>query len=507
MTTLEAKIQAARRACVPIIVITTQDPAETIRRTAKACQNGKEFAVLAHDLLQGLYGLNSAGETLAASLNASGAAMTQNPVEALGLLTNQLKEAPKAGSRAVIFQHLAHRLWSEPAYVQAVANLRDLLASIGATLVLLSTRAEVPVELRQDVIVMDDPLPSPDEIKAIVRSMAESAAKGGAEVNPEELAKDEALADQLAGLSGFGVRQVLAMAFAKTGLNRDTLAEHKRRLVEQTKGLSIWQGGLGFDDLAGLANLKRFLRGLLTSGKTPVRAIGFLDEIEKMLAGSGTDTSGVSQDQLQVFLRVMQDESIPGIILIGPPGTGKSAIAKATGSLASAPVIAFDLGAAKGSLVGESEERIRAMLSVFRAVSQGKGLFIATCNAIQALPPELRRRFKLGTFFVDLPDETERGALWELYRKRYGLTEPPPESQDWTGAEIEACCEVAWRTGLPLAEAASYIVPVAVSASESINALRRLAHNRFVSASKPGLYAMPGAGGQTVTGNRNLQFA
>jgi len=111
MTTLEAKIQAARRACVPIIVITTQDPAETIRRTAKACQNGKEFAALAHDLLQGLYGLNGDGQNLAAVINATGAAMTQNPVEALGLLTNQLKEAPKAGSRALIFQHLAHRLW------------------------------------------------------------------------------------------------------------------------------------------------------------------------------------------------------------------------------------------------------------------------------------------------------------------------------------------------------------------------------------------------------------
>ncbi|MGB7590439.1 MAG: hypothetical protein WBO19_04275, partial [Terriglobia bacterium] len=55
------------------------------------------------------------------------------------------------------------------------------------------------------------------------------------------------------------------------------------------------------------------------------------------------------------------------------------------------------------------------------AVSQGRMLFIATCNSIASLPPELRRRFTLGTFFFDLPTVDER--LHEFKDKRGELVE------------------------------------------------------------------------------------
>jgi SpoVK/Ycf46/Vps4 family AAA+-type ATPase len=74
-----------------------------------------------------------------------------------------------------------------------------------------------------------------------------------------------------------------------------------------------------------------------------------------------------------------------------------------------------------GSLVGESQRKIRQAMEVFKAVSQGKGLFIATCNKIAALPPELKRRFTLGTFYVDLPSDEERSAIWPIWLKKYNL--------------------------------------------------------------------------------------
>jgi SpoVK/Ycf46/Vps4 family AAA+-type ATPase len=219
----------------------------------------------------------------------------------------------------------------------------------------------------------------------------------------------------------------------------------------------------------------------------------YCDEIEKSLAGAGGDTSGTSQDQLGTLLKVMQDENLPGIILLGHCGTGKSAIAKAAGTMANAPVIACDLGAMKGSLVGQSEQRIRAALDVFKAISQGKGIVIATCNKIASLPPELRRRFSLGIFMVDLPDPDEQATIWPMWIKKYGLDskQPLPDGNEFTGAEIRACCDVAFRTGLSLTEASKFIVPVIKSAPDQVKALREQANGRYISASKPGVYEWP----------------
>ena len=117
----------------------------------------------------------------------------------------------------------------------------------------------------------------------------------------------------------------------------------------------------------------------------------------------------------------MQDNAATGCIFIGPPGAAKSAMAKATGNEAGIPTISLDIGSMKGSLVGESEQRFRTALKVVDAVSQKRSLFIATCNSIGILPPELRRRFTFGTFFFDLPVKSEREAIWTLYRAKYGV--------------------------------------------------------------------------------------
>jgi AAA+ superfamily predicted ATPase len=112
------------------------------------------------------------------------------------------------------------------------------------------------------------------------------------------------------------------------------------------------------------------------------------------------------------MLSWMQDREADGVVLIGPAGTAKSAVAKAAGTASGIPTIAFDFGAMQNSLVGASGERLRSALQVVDAVSSGRSLWIATCNSIGVLPPELRRRFTLGTFFFDLPTKEERDTIW-----------------------------------------------------------------------------------------------
>ena len=63
------------------------------------------------------------------------------------------------------------------------------------------------------------------------------------------------------------------------------------------------------------------------------------------------------------------DLSVRGILFLGVPGVGKSLCSKAAGALLGWPVLRADVGALKGSLVGQSEANMRNMLKLADAVA------------------------------------------------------------------------------------------------------------------------------------------
>ena len=109
-----------------------------------------------------------------------------------------------------------------------------------------------------------------------------------------------------------------------------------------------------------------------------------------------------------------------------------------------------------------------------------------------------------GVFFVDLPGPREKEAIWRMYLARYGLDpgQRRPRDTDFTGAEIKSCCRLAALLDVPLVEAAQNIVPVAVTAGESVERLRDWASGRCLSADRPGVYTRappsPGKPGRGV---------
>ncbi|MEQ8786549.1 MAG: AAA family ATPase [Pirellulaceae bacterium] len=464
MTILD-KLKAARRVSVPIVGISTPDPAATVELIVTGI-NG-DSPKLQWDSSAGMRPLNE--EAAPCCFDAFD-------------IVQACQGALSLPEGAILIVHMTNRWLDNPLVLQAIWNVRDAFKENHRMLVLLGPDLELPAELKHDVVLLDEPLPGRDALREIVLRVYRDAA-----LDDGDAPLDEAV-DALQGLSAFQAEQVTAMSLTREGLDIDAVWELKRKQIEQTPGLSVWRGGERFDDIGGVSTVKDFI-GRIVHGKAKPGAVVFIDEIEKMLAGEG-DLSGVSQDQLGAILSYMQDENAVGMIFVGPPGSAKSMVAKAAGNEAGIPTIQLDLGASKGSLVGQSENQMRQALKVVSSVSNGRSLWIATCNKLSNLPPELRRRFTLGTFFFDLPPWEERVVIWALYKRRYSILsdEEAIDDADWTGAEIRQCCDIAWRLDISLDEAAKFIVPVAKSAAQQIAKLRSEAVGKFLSASQPGTY-------------------
>jgi hypothetical protein len=287
------------------------------------------------------------------------------------------------------------------------------------------------------------------------------------------------------------------MCLSRDGLDVENLWERKVQLIEQTEGLTVWRDGMKFADLGGIEEIKSRARRII-NGRNPFRVVVWIDEGEKALAGSGAvgDTSGTSQDQLSVLLSEIQDKAYNGMLLVGVPGGAKSAFAKALGNEAGVLTVKCDLGSFKGSLVGESERKVRNAMKVIESIGgHGGAFFVMTSNDIRIIKPELKRRFRKGIWLFDLPTKEERELIWSIYLNKYPDVDAKDrvkvKDEDWTGAEIETCVVTAYEERVTLFEAAKGIIPVATSGKEDIERLRAEASGRYNSASYPGAYLQP----------------
>lgn len=486
------QFQVCRKSGVPLVMVETADCKVSIEEVFNSIPDDSRLnqPILIWDMINGIRAgrqQSKVSTNLAAILNdgQDAAIITSNPVECLRRLADPRYGEKLMGSHTFLIG--ADKIISDASVRQAIWNCRDVFKSLGSTLVILvpiGTRLER--DIKDDIVIITHDLPTEKELGDLADGVLKDA---DVKVDSEMRIK---MIDATLGLSGFAAEQVIAMSIdlGKKQVNSDMIWERKKKAIEQTAGLSVWRGGESFSDIGGCDNVKDFYKKLISGHRKP-RCVVFIDEIEKAI-GTGLDTSGTSQSMLGTMLQFMQDNNVGGVIQIGPAGCAKSAIAKAVGNEAQIPTIQFDLCGMKGSLVGESEAKLRTALATVSAIGQGKILFIATCNAINSLPPELRRRFCLSTFFFDLPTKEERTKIWHIYKGKYSMKKNVtiPSDDGWTGAEIRQCADIADRLGITLEEASCYIVPISRSARDVIQNLRKQADGNFISASKAGVYSI-----------------
>lgn len=505
------KVKRARRVSTPIIAVRTAEPASTIAAIAKAL-NGDAPKVW-WDCAAGWRAINEEGDRV---LDEKVGDVDERQVE---MPQEALRAALRFPEKTVVFfQNLGMFLQGDDGVAQvssqALWNLREEFKTNKRTAIVVGSSFTPPGMLTQDVYVIDEELPTPEEHAVMLRNLGEDA-----EVEIAEETVTDAAA-QLRGLSCFAAEQASAEALNEDGsIDVPYLIGRKRQMIDGVEGLQVLPPDETFDDVGGCDEIKRFLRRKI-AGKRPPACIVFIDEIEKSLGGGGRGSQGqmggegdrASLGVLRYFLTEMQDQKWTGSVFVGPPGCSKSMVAKCIGAEAQVPLIALDIGSFFGPLLGVTEERSRAAMKVIKSIGGQDAYFVATSNNVSVLPPELRRRFSDPTWFFDVPMDEERIRIWRLYLEKFDLklngktpaeigddtelllelrNEGPlntPFDTNWVGADIVSCCRLAWEFDAPVHEAAGDVVSVYTQAEEQINSLRKEAAGRYRSASFPGMY-------------------
>jgi hypothetical protein len=402
-----------------------------------------------------------------------------------------------ADSSAILVLANFHRYLASPEIVQALARQAVLGKQNRTFMVILSPVVQLPVELEKLFAVIEHDLPDWSQILEIAQGVGTEAGE-----LPTGMDLDRVL-DAAAGLTRYEVENAFALSLVRHRcIEPDAVWELKEGMLKKSGLLHLHRGSERFDTLGGLQGLKAFcLRSM--------RRQGHANPLKRP----------------------------KGCLLLSPPGCGKSQFAKCLGAESGRPTLILEIGSLMGSLVGSTESNIRQALKVIDAMSPcvvmvdevekalagvassgstdsgvtarlfgtfltwlndrtSDSYVICTCNDIAKLPPEFSRSERFdGIWFLDIPGREQKDAIWDIHLKIFELdtNQARPKDDQFTGAEIRACCRLAALLDLPLTAAAQNVVPVAVTAAESVERLRQWASGRCLDAEAGGTYRANGA--------------
>jgi len=480
-TTLALQLHELVQAAFSAIWIQTHEPQEAIRELTRLCRT-EGWRIGTWDCDRGMaFPLEP--------IQMPGVTDTQDPLAIIRALPHV---ANGSGTTLAVFESL-HRFLGSVEIIQALARQIHAGKNSRCVVIVLAPVVQMPAELEKLFTVVDHELPDHSQLEEIARGIA---TQDGELPEGENLGR---VIDAAKGLTRSEAENAYSLSLIRHGtLKAETLWEIKAGQLKKSGLVSIHRGSESFQQLGGLENLKAFC------------------------------------------LRTMrrQNENQPsnrprGVLLLSPPGCGKSQFAKALGNETGRPTVVLDVGNLLGSLVGQSESNVRAALKLADAMApcvlfadeiekalagatssgqtdsgvtarvfgsllqwlndhESDVFFVGTSTDASKLPPEFARAERFdGVFFVDLPGRDQKDGIWSIYARHYGLDakQARPDDTNWTGAEIKSCCRLASLLDVPLVQAAQNVVPVAVTAGDKIEALRQWASGRCLSADRAGVYS------------------
>ena len=396
-------------------------------------------------------------------------------------------------------------LKDEPKNVRFLKDIALAYEQQYNTIVLVSHKLDIPSEISRLSANLNLRLPSDEELMAMVRSQAQEWAKQnkGKKVRTDSRTLQKLIAN-LRGVSHADAQLLIRHAIYSDGAITESdipdVNKLKFELMDGEGVLHFEYDSERFSNVAGLDNLKSWL--------------------------------SLRRDAL---LEATADRP-KGVLLLGVQGGGKSLAAKAVAGFWSIPLLRLDFGTLYNKYFGETERNLRNSLKqaemmapcvlwmdeIEKGLATGNGdnatahrvlgtlltwmaendapvFIVATSNDITGLPPELMRKGRLDeTFFVDLPDQTVREAIFRIHLTKrdldpdaFDLSALAASARDFTGAEIEEAIvsarylasardDVIQQADIKAALDRTY--PISVLRAESIQALREWAADRTVPA-------------------------
>jgi MoxR-like ATPase len=481
---LLTELEGLFKANVPLINLVTYEE-ERVIKTIERIKS--ELGIYTWDLADGFHTVREARQPL-----------PKKEVTSDKLLPFLDKDAPE---NSILVLKDFHHPWKGQHKSYLTRKLRNMVPSLWAKnrfLVFTTPILDLPVELKDDVMVVHVPLPDGAELESLFSEVTRS-------LDRSKLPRPEVRQKLIASALGLTTNQA-RLAFLRVWATQGRFDERgidmvtwaKRDVIRESGALEFWPAEEGETNVGGLDLLKLWLKK---------REKAFSEEARK---------AGLP------FPR--------GVSLIGIPGTGKSLTAKMLSGLWKLPLLRLDVGALFASLLGESEQNMRLAIQLAETVSPcilwidemekafagtSSGLnsgaatrvfgsfltwmqehktpvfVIATANDVSALPAELMGRFD-RTFFLDLPNAAERREIFAIHLKRAGVMFPErtfnldelvTRSQGFVGREIERAVREAQFTAFDddnreieqsdVMAAMAEVIPIERSHADIVEALRK----------------------------------
>lgn len=344
----------------------------------------------------------------------------RNPLQALELVERLNSETP-----ALFLLKDFNRFLTDLSISRKLRNISRILKLQPKTIIIIGSDLTIPTELQDLITTLQFQLPIDEEINQELTRLINSL---NIKVESELF---ETLVRACQGLSLERIRRVLSKIIAtyKTIDHNSIgiLLSEKKQIISQTEILEYCSVNEKITNLGGLNNLK--------------------DWLEKRKTAFSVQASNYGLPTPR------------GLLLVGIQGTGKSLTAKAIANDWQLPLLKLDVGKLFGGIVGESESRLRQMISVSETISpcilwideidkafsntdnngdsgtskrvlatfiswlseKTKPVFvISTANNIDLLPLEIIRKGRFDEiFFLDLPKKEEREEIFKIHLQEF----------------------------------------------------------------------------------------
>lgn len=314
-----------------------------------------------------------------------------------------------------------------------------------AQFVFVSSSAEVPPELGTHVAFIDFPMPNTADLANIV-------AKVGVQLSDDIPVELQGVVQAGLGLTESQFMQAITLSLAKEHkISTEFVSKWKLDMIKQGGILEIRRPTLSLDDIGGMDLAKEIIRDAVWIWNNPEEAKQF------------------------------HLEPIRRILMVGVPGSGKSAICEATAKTLGLDLAKTGISQSMNKFIGQSEQNMRSAFAQIAAMaplvvwmdelgrdlssgdyegdsgttSRVHGEFLtglqelphnvflmAAANRIDRIAPEMLRADRFDRImFVGLPTANEREEIFRIHladqAERMDLSQLAQSSATFTGAEIK----------------------------------------------------------------------